>query len=200
MSGAIVLAVFYYVIFSLLFNTDVEKQLSRENSAYRSEYYALLQKQRLLADEVRHLRSKDDEIYRQIFHSEAPEVDPAGILVADTDSDDENYSTLVLSNRSRLDSVEARTARIEDAFQAAFARLSKKDTIPPMCLPVRKLSYVMTGAGIGMKTTDKRNFEAGILTDSPAIVEQAMTQFDDMWIGRHCKTCKRKDFCPDPIV
>lgn len=150
-SGAIVLAVFYYVIFSLLFNTDVEKQLSRENSAYRQEYSTLQQKQRLLADVVRHLRSKDDEIYRQIFHSEAPEVDPAGILVAETDSDDDNYASLVLSNRSRLDSVEARTARIESAFQTAFARLSKKDTIPPMCLPVRKLSYVMTGAGIGMK-------------------------------------------------
>ena len=58
----------------------------------------------------------------------------------------------------------------------------------------------LTGAGIGMKSSDKRNFEAGILTDDPQIVEQAMKQFDDIWIGKHCKTCKRKDYCPDPIV
>lgn len=58
----------------------------------------------------------------------------------------------------------------------------------------------LTGAGIGMKSSDKRNFEAGILTDEPQIVEQAMKQFDDVWIGKHCKTCKRKDYCPDPIV
>ena len=58
----------------------------------------------------------------------------------------------------------------------------------------------LTGAGIGMKSSDKRNFEAGILTDDPQIVEQAMKQFDDVWIGKHCKTCRRKDFCPDPIV
>ena len=58
----------------------------------------------------------------------------------------------------------------------------------------------LTGAGIGMKSTDKRNFEAGILTDDTTIVEQAMTQFDNVWIGRHCKTCKRRDFCPDPIA
>ena len=58
----------------------------------------------------------------------------------------------------------------------------------------------LTGAGIGMKRSDKRNFEAGILTDDPQIVEQAMKQFDDVWIGKHCKTCKRKDYCPDPIV
>ncbi len=58
----------------------------------------------------------------------------------------------------------------------------------------------LTGAGIGMKSSDKRNFEAGILTDEPQIVEQAMQQFDDVWIGKHCKTCKRKDYCSDPIV
>ena len=58
----------------------------------------------------------------------------------------------------------------------------------------------LTGAGIGMKSSDKRNFEAGILTDDPQIVEQAMKQFDDVWIGKHCKTCKRKDYCLDPIV
>ena len=58
----------------------------------------------------------------------------------------------------------------------------------------------LTGAGIGMKADTTRNFEAGILTDEPEIVEQAMNQFDDVWIGRHCKNCKRKDFCPDPIV
>ncbi len=58
----------------------------------------------------------------------------------------------------------------------------------------------LTGAGIGMKSSDKRNFEAGILTDESQIVEQAMKQFDDVWIGKHCKTCRRKDYCPDPIV
>ena len=58
----------------------------------------------------------------------------------------------------------------------------------------------LTGTGVGMKNEDKRNFEAGILTDHPEIVEQAMNQFDDVWIGKHCKTCKRKDYCSDPIA
>ena len=57
----------------------------------------------------------------------------------------------------------------------------------------------LTGAGIGMKSSDKRNFEAGILTDETTIVEQAMIQFDEVWIGRYCKSCKRKDVCLDPI-
>ena len=82
----------------------------------------------------------------------------------------------------------------------------------------------LTGAGIGMKTDNKRNFEAGILTDETEIVEQAMNgrsserhpslledarvvtdedevnQFDEVWIGKHYKSCKRRDFCPDPIA
>ena len=58
----------------------------------------------------------------------------------------------------------------------------------------------LTGAGIGMKADNKRNFEAGILTDDPEIVEQAMNQFDDVWIGKHCKKCKRREFCSDPII
>ena len=58
----------------------------------------------------------------------------------------------------------------------------------------------LTGAGIGMKGDGTRNFEAGILTDDPEIVEQAMNQFDEVWMGKHCKNCKRRDFCSDPII
>ena len=58
----------------------------------------------------------------------------------------------------------------------------------------------LTGAGIGMKAETTRNFEAGILTDDTEIVEQAMNQFDEVWMGKHCKKCKRRDFCLDPIA
>lgn len=57
----------------------------------------------------------------------------------------------------------------------------------------------LTGAGIGMKADTTRNFEAGILTDAPELVERAMSQFDDVWIGKHCNACKRREFCLDPI-
>ena len=68
------------------------------------------------------------------------------------------------------------------------------------CKEVYIGSANLTGSGIGMKAEGTRNFEAGILTDDPQIVEQAMNQFDDVWIGKHCKKCKRRDFCTDPIV
>lgn len=58
----------------------------------------------------------------------------------------------------------------------------------------------LTGAGIGMKAETTRNFEAGILTDEPEIVERAMNQFDEVRIGKHCKACKRREYCSDPIA
>ena len=57
-----------------------------------------------------------------------------------------------------------------------------------------------TGAGIGMKAETTRNLEAGILTDNQEIVEKAMNQFDDVWTGKHCKSCKRRDYCSGPII
>jgi phosphatidylserine/phosphatidylglycerophosphate/cardiolipin synthase-like enzyme len=58
----------------------------------------------------------------------------------------------------------------------------------------------LTGAGLGMKSPQRRNFEAGILTDHPALVEPAMQQFDDLWIGTHCATCGRTEYCEDRIT
>jgi hypothetical protein len=58
----------------------------------------------------------------------------------------------------------------------------------------------LTGAGLVIKSPNNRNFESGFITTDPAIVEAIMTQFDDVWIGKFCKDCGRKDFCSDPII
>lgn len=68
------------------------------------------------------------------------------------------------------------------------------------CQEVYIGSANLTGAGIGMKGANTRNFEAGILTDEPELVRQAIQQFDGVWMGLHCKTCKRRQYCADPIA
>jgi phosphatidylserine/phosphatidylglycerophosphate/cardiolipin synthase-like enzyme len=55
----------------------------------------------------------------------------------------------------------------------------------------------LTGAGVGAKSTKRRNFEAGIITDDPTIVGQIMDQFDAIWRGSHCRECDRKEFCDE---
>ena len=67
-----------------------------------------------------------------------------------------------------------------------------------------KTAYIgsanLTGAGLGMKSVRTRNFEAGILTDEPDLVDAAIDHFDSVWAGFKCKNCGRKEFCPDPVV
>jgi phosphatidylserine/phosphatidylglycerophosphate/cardiolipin synthase-like enzyme len=58
----------------------------------------------------------------------------------------------------------------------------------------------LTGAGLGMKGTNTRNFESGFITTDPGLVDSIMNQFDEVWLGRYCKNCKRKNFCTDPIL
>ena len=66
-----------------------------------------------------------------------------------------------------------------------------------------KTAYVgsanLTGAGLGMKGENTRNFEAGVLSSNKDFVKNAAEQFDSVWMGAYCKGCRRKAFCGDPI-
>ncbi len=55
----------------------------------------------------------------------------------------------------------------------------------------------LTGAGMGAKSSNKRNFEAGIITTEGNLIRKIMEQFDDIWRGSHCQACKRKKYCAD---
>lgn len=55
----------------------------------------------------------------------------------------------------------------------------------------------LTGAGMGAKGVNRRNFEAGIITTDNRLIERIMEQFDDVWMGGHCKECERKKYCAD---
>jgi phosphatidylserine/phosphatidylglycerophosphate/cardiolipin synthase-like enzyme len=58
----------------------------------------------------------------------------------------------------------------------------------------------LTGAGLGIKGANTRNFESGFITTDSVIIDAIMTQFDEVWIGKFCRSCKRKSFCGDPIL
>jgi len=55
----------------------------------------------------------------------------------------------------------------------------------------------LTGAGVGAKSANRRNFESGIVTTEPTIVGSIMEQFDAIWRGSHCPKCDRKEFCDE---
>ncbi len=55
----------------------------------------------------------------------------------------------------------------------------------------------LTGAGMGAKGINRRNFENGILTDLTELIEPLSNQYDLVWLGKHCKSCARKQYCTD---
>lgn len=57
----------------------------------------------------------------------------------------------------------------------------------------------LTGAGLGLKSKDKRNFELGLYSENPDIINPVSQYFDKIWMGSFCPTCKRRDICPDPL-
>ena len=57
----------------------------------------------------------------------------------------------------------------------------------------------LTGAGLGAKGDHRRNFELGVWTADSAAIDAVANEFNDLWEGRHCKSCQRKDVCPVPL-
>jgi phosphatidylserine/phosphatidylglycerophosphate/cardiolipin synthase-like enzyme len=55
----------------------------------------------------------------------------------------------------------------------------------------------LTGAGMGAKSSRRRNFEAGFVTAEPGLVQAVMAQFDRIWMGAECEACERKQHCAD---
>jgi phosphatidylserine/phosphatidylglycerophosphate/cardiolipin synthase-like enzyme len=53
----------------------------------------------------------------------------------------------------------------------------------------------LTGAGMGAKSESRRNFESGFITSDKNLIHQIAGQFDDLWMGKFCKECLRKQFC-----
>ncbi len=56
-----------------------------------------------------------------------------------------------------------------------------------------------TGAGMGAKDAKRRNFEAGVWTKSPWLLDRVNMLFDSVWSGESCADCGRKSSCPVPL-
>lgn len=67
----------------------------------------------------------------------------------------------------------------------------------------QKIAYVgsanLTGAGMGAKHKDSRNFEAGFITEDSAVINELTDYLDAIADGVHCGDCRLRDVCPDPL-
>jgi hypothetical protein len=56
-----------------------------------------------------------------------------------------------------------------------------------------------TGAGLGAKGSGRRNFELGIVTDDPGLLDQVQAMYERVWTGGECAACKLREECPGPL-
>jgi phosphatidylserine/phosphatidylglycerophosphate/cardiolipin synthase-like enzyme len=56
-----------------------------------------------------------------------------------------------------------------------------------------------TGAGLGAKSENRRNFEMGIVTEDDVLLDQAQLAYDRIWTGSHCGSCRLRRLCPRPL-
>jgi phosphatidylserine/phosphatidylglycerophosphate/cardiolipin synthase-like enzyme len=56
----------------------------------------------------------------------------------------------------------------------------------------------LTGAGLGAKGPDRRNFELGLVTSEPRLLDEVQRIFDELWRGGPCSSCAVRELCPDP--
>lgn len=147
------LAVFYYVIFALVVNTDSQKALRYENRLYQKTYADMLERERLISDAIDGIQLKDNQIYENIFHSSAPSVDlfklDAYLSSAVDSIPDKDMVEYVYAKGLN---VTASASKVEENFRRIMQLCSEgTEALPPMSLPLESISAAQVGASMGNK-------------------------------------------------
>jgi phosphatidylserine/phosphatidylglycerophosphate/cardiolipin synthase-like enzyme len=56
-----------------------------------------------------------------------------------------------------------------------------------------------TGAGLGAKAEDRRNFELGLMTTDEAMLDETQRRFEEIWRGAPCARCRVREQCEAPL-
>ena len=152
LAATVTTAIGFYVLFSLFFSTEEEKRLQQENDLYATYYQDLRDKERLVTDVVEGLEARDDALYRRIFETEAPSVDAVTAADVISVSDSLSESFYLSYSASKSESLRMMAENVEENFREIYRLMAaRKDSIPPLTLPVEGMSYVQTGASVGLK-------------------------------------------------
>ena len=152
LAATVTTAIGFYVLFSLFFSTEEEQRLQQENELYATYYQELREKERLVTDVVEGLEVRDNGMYRRIFDTEAPSVDAVTAADVISVSDSLSESFYLSYSASKSESLRMMAANVEENFREIYRLMAaRKDSIPPLTLPVEGMSYVQTGASVGLK-------------------------------------------------
>ena len=148
----IAIAVMVYGVFSLFLNTDTDKRLKRENRMYERYVPEMQSRAEMLGDAIANLQYKDNGIYSQVFHSNAPAVDPMSSLDVFFASDTIPDTRMTSYTRDKADALLKQAGKVDSIFMKILRTAGSEDLrLPPMNMPVKGVTYPQIGASSGRK-------------------------------------------------
>lgn len=150
------LVLLYYLIFTLFFSSEEEKNMLAESRLIEDEYDRLASQVDLLEKAVGELGVKDEDIYRELFNTGFPS------LLLSADTSDVNYRYGGADNASIISGTNMRLKRLDREFRICGNLLSGlADTLSgydrdmlrdiPAVLPIRNFPLGNIGASVGRK-------------------------------------------------
>ena len=151
---SLVLALAYYVVFSLFISTEEERALERETELMEVEYEKLQGRLRQLDNTIKNLQHRDREIYRSVFNAEPPVYSAYGDYDMFEGIDTTRMESVVRDSKIRLSVMERGMAKVENSFAeitGAMDSLGAGVTAIPSIVPLKDFSIRQSGASTGMK-------------------------------------------------
>lgn len=150
-------AVLYYLLISLLFDTDEDRRLKDENALLSSELERIGTRMDILENVTEGLGQRDAGLYRSIFSSLPPEyiLDSGDTARADISElhgmNDDDIVWNAYVTVAKMDGIAGRvSSQIEDIQSKLQSDASSLSGIPSI-IPLRNFSPGCTGASVGNK-------------------------------------------------
>ena len=151
---SLVLAVLYYVVFSLFISTEQERALERETELMEEEYAKLRERLNQLDNTLKNLQQRDREIYRSVFNAEPPVYSAYGDYDMFEGIDTTRMEAVVKDSKMRISVMERGGEQVEESFvqiRAALDSLGAGIKAIPSIVPVKDFSIRQSGASVGKK-------------------------------------------------
>ncbi|MCL2097943.1 MAG: M23 family metallopeptidase [Bacteroidales bacterium] len=154
LSAIAFMAVAYYIVYSVFFDTVEERAQKRENALLSEEIPALTEKKIRIEEVINQLQGRDKEIYRTIFRADAVPIH----MVAENEY--ESYSNMenaVLAEHTTkvMRDLNSRAATITQLMNRITINTTsmEKDSLLaiPLLQPIKNEGLTQVGASIGMR-------------------------------------------------
>ena len=157
LSWALLAAVVFYALFSLIHTSDKERALADENAYLKEHYDNLLERSNLVDDVLDGLESRDSKIYNSIFDIDPPSAE--ALYGNDPEEQLERFyadseQQLIDDSQAVLDELCLTAAQVDRQIRAITEQMEgenfSKNNFPSV-IPLRNFTIAQTGATVGRK-------------------------------------------------